>query len=171
MSATTTTLTTNALSAAFERIETIYENLIDELHSKLLGWGLVDADMHVVQTADVAPLVDDIRRAAVTKWVLSQLIRTRPDELPPAGLTYPALFVGTIIPLGDAVTLDEIANATAYLRETVRGSSWNLEAKQAETTKVEEEINDGLGFSSDLGEVGPGPADVNDPHDEDAARQ
>jgi hypothetical protein len=170
MSPTTTTLATNALSAAFERIETIYENLIDELHSKLLGWGLVDADMRVVQTADVAPLVDDIRRAAVTKWVLSQLIRTRPDELPPTGLTYPALFVGTIIPLGDAVTLDEIANATAYLRDAIHGSSWDLEAKQAEEPKVEEEVNDGLGFSSDLGEVGPGPAEV-EAHDEDAARQ
>jgi hypothetical protein len=170
MSQTTTTLVTNALSAAFERIETIYENLIDELHSKLLGWGLVDADMHVVQTADVAPLVDDIRRAAVTKWVLSQLIRTRPDELPPTNLAYPTLFIYPIIQLGDAVTLDEIATATAYLRDAIQGSAWNLEAKQAEETKVEEEVNDGLGFSSDLGEVSPGPAEV-EAHDEDAARQ
>ncbi|MFA6132416.1 MAG: hypothetical protein WC869_00215 [Phycisphaerae bacterium] len=157
MSQTTTALATNALSMAFERIESIFENLVDELHSKTLNWGLVDVDLQTLQTDDPNDLIADIRRAATTKWTLSRLIRTRPEALPPERLKYDSLFVSVLIKLGDAVSLDDISNAVADLRTYIRDSSWDFDAPLAVEEKKEPNDNDGLGFSSDLGEVSPGP--------------
>jgi hypothetical protein len=167
MSPTLTSLATNAMSTAFERIESIYENLVEEMHAKLLAWGAVDVDIDNLQSYRPENLVEDVRRAAVTKWTMSRLIRTRPEMLPPQNMSYDGLFVDRLIKLGDAETLDDLANAVADLKYTLEGSSWNFNAVQAAVPV--EEPEDALGFSNDLGEVSAGPAE--EPRDEDAARQ
>jgi hypothetical protein len=157
MSMTTTGLATNAMSIAFERIESIYEDLVEQLHAQVLAWGVVDADVDAVQAASPGNLIEDIRRAAVTKWTLSRLIRTRPEELPPTNLMYTSSFLPTLVTLGDAVSLDDIAMATADLKQTIQGSSWDFQSVAAQKPAGEDTTDDGLGFNTDLGEVVPGP--------------
>lgn len=166
MSQTLTTLVATTLSLAFERIESIYETLVDQTHAKLLSWGAVDADVEDLRTDITTDLIDDVRRAAGLKLALSRLIRTRPDVMPPTNLKYDTLFITSVIKLGDAVFLDDIATTVEDVLHHIEGSSWDFNAAKATVPVTEPE--DALGFSNDLGEVSPGPVE---PHDEDAAGQ
>jgi len=163
MSPTTTSLGSTAISTAFDRIESIYEALVDDVNRNLLSWGAVDVNINTVHEADLTMLIGDVRRAAVAKWALSRLIRTRPEELPPANLKYPTSLLPALVELGDALDLDGIAVATSNLQQVIAGSAWDFDAEPAQETPAAGSPDDGLGFNTDLGEVVPGPEEPGPP--------
>lgn len=164
ISATTTTLTINALSTALECANDTYSQLCAELIELTAKWGYPAANPTLAVKDDSGEvIISDIKRAVVAKWVIARLVRTCPQALPPENLVSPTLFVEAVIQLGDAQTLDQLASGADNLQSIIKSSSWDVNVEPTIPAAATDAVDELGGPLGDVGEVVSGPSDADLP--------